>query len=912
MQVDRPNKRARVLPETADKPAKPRSTARLFAPFRALGFISNDVPFALQIRGTKGGIKGPNVNVVSCLGRSWAMWDAGKMNLLFVGPEEEAEIASLAVHNNDIFASAGPKVVRYQRGKQVAVYQASAADVKLGQILIFGEQLLALRQDGRGLLVWKISTLELESEIEFHSSFTATTMMHPATYLNKVIVGSAEGAIQLWNVRTMSLIHTFPAPKKTSAAVTTLAQSPAIDVIGVGHADGSVRVVDFKMGEEIFDVKMEEGGIAGLSFRMDGPPILATSSTNGSIAIWDLATKGRVLHVLRDAHEAPVSGLQWVMGQPLLISSSGDNSIKQWVFDADTAMPRLLKFRTGHHAPVNCIRYYGEDGKQILTAGRDRALRYTSVVRDSRSHELSQGHLAKKASNLSVSVTSLKFQPVLAMSSSSTRSKDWEDVVTAHMNDSYARTWRVQDKKAGRWSLDVQDGAVKTVCVTACGNYAIAGSSTGQIRSFNLQSGHERKIFNLAGVTQPTQKSRNLARNKAVRVGKSVTGLATDALNRTLIASTLDGNLNFFDFHTTLLEHTMTMPSTITQINLNRDSGLLAVVCDDLVVRLVDIETRRIVREMAGFRGRVLDLAFSPDSRWLVTTSLDSIVRTYDVPTGQLVDAFRTTSISTSLTFSPTGDFLATAQVDSVGVFLWANKAQFSEVALRHIDEDDITNVSMPSVHGTDDDADLEGITPVGEPEYQDIYTTPDQIAEEMMTLSLVPRSKWQTLLNLDTIRVRNKPKDAPKAAEQAPFFLPTGDDDTGIRADFSSAFVESDFTIRLAKEDPSGGYNAFFEYIKSLSPAKIDLEIRSLLSLEHLELFIRALIARLKTHKDFEVVQALLNVCLTIHADLLMENAELRAALEELLAEQKKESGRLMNLISYSLGTISFLRSGA
>lgn len=76
-----------------------------------------------------------------------------------IGPEEEADIASLAVHNNDIFASAGPKVVRYQRGKQVGAYEASSQDVKLGQILIFGEQLLALRQDGRGLLVWKISTL---------------------------------------------------------------------------------------------------------------------------------------------------------------------------------------------------------------------------------------------------------------------------------------------------------------------------------------------------------------------------------------------------------------------------------------------------------------------------------------------------------------------------------------------------------------------------------------------------------------------------------------------------------------------------------------------------------------------------------------------------------------------------------
>lgn len=63
-------------------------------------------------------------------------------------------------------------------------------------------------------------------------------------------------------------------------------------------------------------------------YSTDGPPILATSSTTGSIAIWDLGTKGRILHVLRDAHEAPVTGLQWVMGQPLLISSSGDNSVK--------------------------------------------------------------------------------------------------------------------------------------------------------------------------------------------------------------------------------------------------------------------------------------------------------------------------------------------------------------------------------------------------------------------------------------------------------------------------------------------------------------------------------------------------------------------------------------------------------
>lgn len=62
---------------------------------------------------------------------------------------------------------------------------------------------------------------------------------------------------------------------------------------------------------------------------------------------------------------------------------------------------------------------------------------------------------------------------------------------------------------------------------------------------------------------------------------------------------------------------------------------------------------------------------FSPDSRWLVASSLDSIIRTFDIPTGRLIDGFRTSSLATSIAFSPTNDFLATAHVDSVGVFLW-------------------------------------------------------------------------------------------------------------------------------------------------------------------------------------------------------------------------------------------------
>jgi U3 small nucleolar RNA-associated protein 21 len=165
--------------------------------------------------------------------------------------------------------------------------------------------------------------------------------------------------------------------------------------------------------------------------------------------------------------------------------------------------------------------------------------------------------------------------------------------------------------------------------VTACGNFGIGSSSTGDIYMWNMQSGMKRKSFNI-GPCPPEAVDRFRPSTKKGSE-RCVTGLETDSLNRVVIASTLDGTINvrfssmsnprlvllivatpqFFDFHSTKLEHTLVLPSTAVSILLHRDSGLLAAVCDDMVVRIVDIETRRIVRELGGFRGRVLDIVGS-------------------------------------------------------------------------------------------------------------------------------------------------------------------------------------------------------------------------------------------------------------------------------------------------------------
>ncbi|KAF8610566.1 Utp21-domain-containing protein [Ceratobasidium sp. AG-I] len=904
--------------------AAPRPT--LFAPFRALGIITNHVPFAMQARSFKGDSEGPKLVIVTCLGKAWAMWEGGKMGLLFVSPDAPTNITAVALDDAFVWALAGTYAIKYTRGKEVA-RATNPFGTPLSSMLLFGSHLLCLTSDGAHAIVWDKSTLEVQGKLSFSNGFTAAHMLHPATYLNKVLFASSNGSMQLWNIRTATCLHTFLATNlstlSSGSPITALAQSPAVDVIGIGFASGECVLYDIRSDERIMRVFMEGAAVRAIAFQTDGHPTLATASATGHISLWDLNAQGRLMHIVKGAHSSGISAIQWIPGQPVMVTSGEDNSLKQWVFESPDEPPRLLKYRSGHHAPPHLIRYYGEDGKQLLTASRDRSLRYTSVVRDSRSYELSQGSLEQKATSLAIPISHLKLPPITSLAYSSTRSKDWDDVLTAHTQETFARTWSVRDKKLGKWSMggterakgvstkgrgtDVSMGAVKSVCVSACGNFGFIGTVQGVVQSYNMQSGLKRRAYTIGK-------------------GQSVTGIATDALNRVLVASTLSGTIYFFDFHTTAQLDILELPSTAVSIELQRDSGLLAIICDDHTVRIIDIETRKVVRELRGFQGRVLDIAFSYDSRWLTVTSLDSTIRTFDIPTGRLIDAFKTPSVATSVALSPSGDFLASAHVDSVGIFLWTNKAQYSDVSLQSVEEGDVAMMILPSMQGEDESEDLGELAELSLADSTKRSSGKmDQLEGELVTLTTLPRSKWQTLLNIEVIQARNKPTEAPKVPEKAPFFIPTvaGVEhkiDTGAenskqkksdshRKKSGAVRIETEFQRQMRTEDHSGTYDTFFALAQSMSPAALDAELRSLSSLPDLALFTHALTQRLASHRDFEAVQTYLSVFLRLHGDMFTEHEELRSAMQELAVVHRRESERILELVDAGLGTLGFIR---
>ena len=54
---------------------------------------------------------------------------------------------------------------------------------------------------------------------------------------------------------------------------------------------------------------------------------MATSSISGDIALWDL-DKRRLSHIMKGAHDGQVVTCQFLNGQPLLVTSGDDNSVK--------------------------------------------------------------------------------------------------------------------------------------------------------------------------------------------------------------------------------------------------------------------------------------------------------------------------------------------------------------------------------------------------------------------------------------------------------------------------------------------------------------------------------------------------------------------------------------------------------
>ncbi len=126
---------------------------------------------------------------------------------------------------------------------------------------------------------------------------------------------------------------------------------------------------------------------------------------------------------------------------------------------------------------------------------------------------------------------------------------------------------------------------------------------------------------------------------------------------------------------------------------------------------------------------------------------------------------------------------LATCHENCKGIYLWSNRLVYSpgsNLALRHSGKaikvdlpllnpdisDDFSADEMALDHSEEEDLGLLDV-------WQDGQVLSSTVAaNNLVTLSGVPRSTWHGLMFQEEIKERNKPKEVVKKPEQAPFFL--------------------------------------------------------------------------------------------------------------------------------------------
>ncbi|KAH8310696.1 hypothetical protein KR044_002569 [Drosophila immigrans] len=904
-----------------------RESSKIFRRNRALGYVSNQVPAVTRYVQRR-----RDTLLITCIGRSFQVYTASHMRLLHVSGLHPDDITAMATDRLHTYTASNKCIYAWRAGKHIRhVYRGHEDDVHL--LLPFGGNLIAVDR-GNVLKVWNIRTDDVYLDVPFQKEeFHITAMAHPPTYINKIVLGSQQGQLKIMNIKKNNILCTI---SRHNSRITCIEPGPALDVVAVGHGDGSIIVLNLKFDTVIVAFKQEWGMVTGLSFRTDGPPILVSACVTGYMAFWDL--EQRKLAGQLQAHEQEITTTICLPSEPVVFTTSPDNSMKLFVFDMPDGGARQLRIREGHTKPPLCIRYHGGSGVSILSSGEDSTLRVFSTISESLSKSMGRATYNPKATKKKNRFQYDKYSmpPILEFTSDTAREREWDNIAAIHAGIIQTTTWTFNKSRMGEHRLvptqfqnknrSNYQSETTSIILTHCGNFVIIGYSSGDVERFNIQSGLHRSTYGAPGT----------AHDAAVR------GLASDNLNQYVISGCTKGLVKFWLFKGKSEKPLaiLRLADGVALMRHHRESSMLAIGLDTFKVYVVDMNTRVIVRKFVGHTAKLNDLAFSPDSRWLISAAMDSTIKVWDIPSSYMIDHFRVERPCISLTMSPSGDFLATAHVNLLGIYLWANKTLFNQVSLRSIDPNEAAPyVGLPS--NMCDAMELEDVMQELEIDDEDAaelgeeidakYETPKQLDTELITMSGLAASRWQNLLDLELIKRRNKPKAPPKAPKQAPFFLPTVSG-LELRFDVANAPASKDgskllqattlnnltaFGKLLEATVSDGDFESAVKHISQLGPSMVDFEIKSLHpdaggTMLAMVQFLKLIEFMLGTNLDFELAQSYLSVYLRSHGLSLSESPQLVASVRSVSKAQEEAWQRIESKLIYGTGVVAALRNFA
>jgi eukaryotic-like serine/threonine-protein kinase len=496
-------------------------------------------------------------------------------------------------------------------------------------------------QDGT-VYIWDAVSGEKRLEFQAHQAHVRTVTFSPDGH--RLATASWDGTCRIWDFDperagvTPSPLHTFIGH---DGRINSVAFSPDGERLASAGYDESVRVWDAPAGRLTLVLRGHAGPVWCVAYSPDGR-YLASAGEDKTVRIWDART-GREEFTLA-GHSAPVLSVAFSREGQRLASASGDINTKAdgevKVWDLQTGA-KVLSLH-GHVWAVFAVAF-SPDGQRLASAGLDNNIKLWDLATGQEVLTL-RGH--------SSGLRSVAF------------SRDGNRLISAS-HDRTVRLWDATPLEG--WApediitLRGHDGGVRSVAFSPDGRSLASAGDDGTVRLWDFARA-------LAGVENPLIQTLPGDRGINLTVAFSKDGR--------FLASGGSSELRIWDARTWKESRKRAAIAASERAGGNAlafspDSRWLAAgagrVGTDFPIQILDAASGRLIHTFKGHGWLITALAFSPDpgAPLLVSASLDSTVRIWDVTAGkQIVAPLRHGDAVWSVAFSRDGRYLASGSFD--------------------------------------------------------------------------------------------------------------------------------------------------------------------------------------------------------------------------------------------------------
>jgi WD40 repeat protein len=454
--------------------------------------------------------------------------------------------------------------------------------------------------------LWSMVTRGYFRTFTGHSSVVTSVAFSPDS--NRILSGSHDRTIKLWDVRTRALLRTADEKHRDSVASITvfrdgkraLSRNPP-DAIKLWDLDTGAVVRTF--GTSPF--------LGSVAVSPDGSQVLS-SAKEGTLTLWDVATG---VQVRTFGYSGVISSLAVSPERTRVLSGSWDSTVRLW----DLSTGALLRTFWGHTDRVHSVAF-SPDGKRVLSGSGDKTVK----LWDTGTGALLRTFTGHTDRPLSVSV---------ALSPDGTRVLSGGDG-----KDKRLMLW---DASTGRLlrTFEGHSGSVFSVAFSPDGARIVSGHVHGTLNTWDVATGA------LLGTFKQHV-------DHVLSVAFSLDGAR-------VLSGSLDGRMKLWDAKTgTLLRSFEEDLETVNTVTFSPNGAQVLSGDDSGTLRLWDVASGRLLGKYEGSSGPIYTAAFAADGR-ILSGDGSGVVRLWDVAKSEPLVNLVSSHDGQWLSMTPHGFFAA-------------------------------------------------------------------------------------------------------------------------------------------------------------------------------------------------------------------------------------------------------------